>query len=108
MRLIEVFSFSKTYKGKGNQLVNFFSFSEKFFKLIKKYLIKKDLFYKKAGYSHPYRFISRFKKIKFIDLNIIVPFFYIDYLNYTYGKNWRKPKKVFSWVKDSPSTRTLN
>jgi phosphorylcholine metabolism protein LicD len=108
MRLIEVFSFSKTYKGNRSQIVNFFSFSQSFFKLIKKNLIKKDLFYKRAGYSHPYRFISRFTKINFFDLKIVVPFFYIDYLNHIYGKNWKKPIKVFSWVKDSPSTKYLN
>lgn len=104
MRLIEVLSFSKTYNGRGKYLVRLFSFSEYFFKLIKKFLIKKDIFYKKAGYSHPYKFVSKLKKIKFFDLNIIVPFSYLDYLNYTYGINWRKAKKVYNWVKDSPST----
>ena len=104
MRLIEVLSFSKTYNGRGKYLIRLFSFSESLFKLTKKLLIKKDIFYKKAGYSHPYKFVSKLKKIKFFDLNIIVPFYYLKYLNYTYGKNWRKAKKVYNWVKDSPST----
>ncbi len=104
MRLIEVLSFSKTYNGKRKHFIRLFSFSEFLFKYIKKFLMKKNKFYKKAGYSHPYKFVSKLKKIKFFDLNIIVPFFYLDYLNYTYGKNWRKPQKVFHWAKDSPST----
>ena len=106
MKLIEVLSFSKIYKGRGKFIVRCISFLEPFFKYIKKILIKKNLFYKKAGYSHPYKFVSKLKKIKFFDLNIIVPFLYIHYLDYTYGKNWRKPKKDFSWWKDSPSTIT--
>ena len=104
MKLIEVLSFSKTYNGRGKFFVKWFSILVPFFKYIKKILIKKNLFYKKAGYSHPYKFVSKLKKIKFFDLNIIVPFLYINYLDYTYGKNWRKPKKVFRWWRDSPST----
>ena len=106
MRFIEVLSFSKSYKGKFKLIIKSLSFSEHCFKLIKKSLIKKNIFYKKAGYSHPFKFISKVKKIKFFDQNIIVPFYYLDYLNYTYGKNWRKSKKVYSWFKDSPSTTT--
>ena len=108
MRFIEVLSFSKSYKGKFKLIVKSLSFSERYFKLMKRSLINNKMFYKKAGYSHPLKFISKFKKIKFFSHNIIVPFFYLDYLNYTYGKNWRKSKKVYSWFKDSPSTTTLN
>ena len=108
MRFIEVLSFSKSYKGRFKLIVRFLSFSEGYFKIIKKGLINHEMFYKKAGYAHPYKFISKLKKKKFFGQNIIVPFFYLDYLDYTYGKNWRKPKKIYSWFKDSPSTTTFN
>ena len=108
MRLIEVLSFSKSYKGRFRLIINLCSFSESYFKLIKKSLVNKKIFYKKAGYAHPYKFISKLKKKNFFGQNIIVPFFYLDYLNYMYGKNWRKPKKIFNWYKDSPSTTILN
>ena len=77
------------------------------FKLIKRILIKNNMFYKKAGYSHPFKFVSKLKK-EFFWTKHYCAIFYLDYLNYTYGKNWRKSKKVYSWVKDSPSTTTLN
>ena len=105
MRFVEVLSFSKKYNGRGKLIIRCLSCLEPLFKVIKKILIKKGMFYKKGGYSHPRRFIDKFKQIKFFDLNIIVPFFYLEYLKYTYGKSWRKPKKNYSWVKDSPSTR---
>ena len=108
MRLIEVLSFSKTYNGRGKSIIKTLFFLENYFKMIKNILIRKDLFYQKAGYSHPLKFISKLKKIKFFELNIIVPFYYIEYLNYTYGKNWRKTKKIYSWAKDSPSTTIFN
>jgi len=108
MRLIEVMSFSKSYNGRFRLIINLLSFSESYFKLLKKSLINKKIFYKKAGYAHPYKFISKLKKKNFLGQNIIVPFFYLDYLNYMYGKNWRKPKKIFNWYKDSPSTTILN
>ena len=108
MRLIEVLSYSKSYKGRFRLIVNLLSFSESYFKFIKKSLVNKKIFYKKAGYAHPYKFISKLKKKNFFGQNIIVPFFYLDYLEYMYGKNWRKPKKVYNWFKDSPSTTTFN
>ena len=108
MRLIEVMSFSKSYNGRFRLIINLLSFSESYFKLLKKSLINKKIFYKKAGYAHPYKFISKLRKKNFLGQNIIVPFFYLDYLNYMYGKNWRKPKKIFNWYKDSPSTTILN
>ena len=108
MRFIEVLSFSKSYEGKFRFIVKLLSFSESYFKLIKKSLVNKKIFYKKAGYAHPYKFISKLRKKNFLGQNIIVPFFYLDYLNYMYGKNWRKPKKIFNWYKDSPSTTILN
>ena len=108
MRLIEVLSFSKSYKGRFRLIINLLSFSESYFKLIKKSLVNKKIFYKKAGYAHPYKFISKLKKKNFFGQNIIVPFFYLDYLEYMYGKNWRKPKKKYNWFKDSPSTTTFN
>ena len=84
MRLIEVLSFSKSYKGKFRLVVKLLSFSEYYFKLIKKILIKNNTFYKKAGYSHPFKFVSKLKKTNFSGQNIIVPFFYLDYLNNNY------------------------
>lgn len=108
MRFIEVLSFSKSYEGRFKLIVKFLSFSEGYFKIIKKRLINNDMFYKQAGYAHPYKFISKLKKKNFFGQNIIMPFFYLDYLDYTYGKNWRKPKKIYNWFKDSPSTTTFN
>ena len=96
MRFIEVLSFSKSYEGRFKLIVKLLSFSEGYFKIIKKRLINNDMFYKQAGYAHPYKFISKLKKKKknFFGQNIIVPFFYLDYLDYTYGKIEKTKKNI--------------
>ena len=53
MRLIEVLSFSKTYNGRGKYLIRLFSFTESFFKLTKKLLIKKAYFIRKQAILIP-------------------------------------------------------
>ena len=51
MRIIDVLSFSKTYKGRAHKLINFFSFSEIFFLILIKIFLKIGFFYSHAGYS---------------------------------------------------------
>ena len=75
MRLVEVLSFSKSYKGRFRLIINLLSFSESYFKLIKKSLVNKKIFYKKAGYAHPYKFISKLKKKIFLDKTLLCHFF---------------------------------
>ena len=106
MKIIEALSLSKRYNGKGKILIRCLFFLETFFQSLKMKLIRENNFYKKAGYSHPSIFIKKMKVIQFYELDINIPFFYLDYLKYTYGNDWRKPKKKYSWFKDSPSTIT--
>ena len=106
-KIIDALSKSKTYQGKFKFIINKLSFSENFFLMIKKALIKKQYFFKSMGYTQPYEYLKKFKTIKFNNLKIIVPEKYEKYLSYIYGADWKTPKKNFSWIKDSPSTKEI-
>ena len=70
-------------------------------------MIKKNFFYKTAGYTQPLKFLREFKKIDFKNLKVSVPVYYEDYLKYVYGQGWKTPVKEFNWIKDSPSTKDV-
>ncbi len=103
MKLIHALSESEKYRGKFKQIINSFSKFNSFFKILKNYLIKKDLFYKLEGYSEPVQFIKKIKKFDFHGLNINIPGEPEKYLAYLYGENWRIPKKNYVWYKDGAS-----
>ena len=65
MRVIEVLSFAKNYKGKSSRIINMLSFTEKFFLKIKKIFVKKGIFYSHAGYSHKIDYAMKLKNIIF-------------------------------------------
>ena len=104
MRVIEILSFAKNYKGKYYRIINMLSFTEKFFLKIKKIFVKKGIFYSHAGYSHKIDYAMKLKKHNFSGLNVLIPNNFEEYLEDIYGVNWRTPIKKYSWVKDSPST----
>jgi hypothetical protein len=70
-------------------------------------LIEKNEFYKQIGYTQPYRLLKEFKDVKFKDIIVRVPRLSEEYLQYVYGKNWKKPLKDYNWIKDSPSTKKI-
>ena len=61
--------------------------------------IKHNLFYRKAGYKQPLKFLKKFKKIIFYKKTVYIPKYSEEYLEYIYGDNWKKPNKNFSWWK---------
>tara|TARA_A100001011_G_C14240351_1_gene812984 strand:- start:258 stop:962 length:705 start_codon:yes stop_codon:yes gene_type:complete len=104
MRIIDALSFSKTYSGKGHKLINLFSFSEKFFLILKKIFVKTGLFYSHAGYTHKLEYALNLTNHDFAGLKVIVPNNFKDYLKDLYGVKWKIPKKKYNWIKHSPST----
>ena len=108
MRIIDVLSFSKTYKGNAHKFINILSFSERFFLVLKKIFVKTGFFYSHAGYSHKLEYSIKLKKFNFFGLDLIVPFNFKDYLKDLYGVNWRTPIKKYNWIKHSPSTILFN
>ena len=104
MKIIDALSFAKTYKGNFYQLINIFSFSEKFFLYIKKILVLSGSFYSHAGYSHNKKYAYEIKKYNFCGLKIFIPSDFNSYLKDLYGENWKTPKKKYNWIKHSPST----
>jgi hypothetical protein len=70
----------------------------KFFKtkLIKDFYKKLDI----AGYSFPIE-LMKFKVIKFLGTDIIVPVEPEDVLKYTYGNDWKTPKQNYVWEKEA-------
>ena len=107
MKLVEAISESDNYSGKGKWLIKKFNFCANLFKIIRKKLIEKNKFYKQIGYTQPYRLLEEFKDVRFEDIIVRVPHLSEEYLQYVYGKNWKKPLKNYNWIKDSPSTKKI-
>lgn len=106
-KIIEALSKAKSYNGKYKRIINKFSILQNFFNFLKIFLIKRNLFFKCIGYTQPYDYLKMFKNIEFKGITLRVPYKCEDYLIWVYGKNWKKPKKNFNWIKDSPSTREI-
>lgn len=107
MKFIEAMSVASSYSGRCKFLINRLSFLELIFQKIKIYLIKKNFFHKSVGYTQPLSLLEKFKKIKFKNIYVSVPYFSQEYLEYVYGSNWKKPIKKYNWLKDSPSTKDV-
>ena len=107
MKTVDAISAANIYTGKYSYIINRLSFLQYFFKKIKIYLIKKNYFHKSIGYTQPLKLLLNFKKINFKDLQVSVPYLSEEYLEYVYGPNWKKPIKKYNWIKDSPSTKSV-
>ena len=104
MKIVDVLSFAKNYKGRLYKIINMLSFTEKFFLWLKKIFVKKGIFYSHAGYSHKIDYTMKLKKHNFSGLNVFIPINFEEYLEDIYGINWRTPIRNYNWVKHSPST----
>ena len=104
MRIVEVLSISKSYQGNFKNIIKYFQIFEGLFTVIKKYLVKNNLYYSMAGYSHKKQYIDKLKTYKFYNLKILIPQNYNGYLKSIYGDDWKIPKKKFNWIRNSPST----
>lgn len=104
MRIVEVLSISKSYRGNFKNIIKYFQIFEGLFTVLKKYLVKNNLYYSMAGYSHKKQYIDKLKTYKFYNLKILIPQNYIGYLKSIYGDDWKIPKKKFNWIRNSPST----
>lgn len=74
-----------------------------------KNLINKESFkkYDLIGYSFPLKLMKN-KQIKFLDIDIIVPVESEEVLKYTYGENWKIPKKDYVWYNDAKNILHLD
>ena len=45
--------------------------------------------------------LMKFKCIKFLDENVVVPVESEKYLEIAYGKDWRIPKKNYDWTTEA-------
>ena len=103
-------NFKKTIKSSNGKLIELgklliiiplFFFRLLLPKYFKNKLIKD--FYKKldtVGYSFPIEYM-KFKVIKFLETDIIVPVEPEDVLKYTYGNDWKTPKQNYVWHKEA-------
>ncbi len=105
MKLIFALSQAHTFEGKYKKLIKLLRYFKFFFDIFLNLLIKKKMFYKKAGYQHPYHFVKDLKTIVFQDVSINIPCKEYEYLSFIYGESWKIPKKNFNWEKDSPATK---
>ena len=74
-----------------------------------KNILNKESFKKHdlVGYSFPIELMKN-KKIKFLDIDIVVPVESEEVLKYTYGENWKIPKKDYIWYKDAKNVLYLD
>jgi len=100
MRLIYVLSLAGNYKGNYNVIINRFFFLKKIFEKLKDFLITKNIFYKKGGYTVPTRFFKAIKILKMDGIKVKIPFYSINYLIYLYGNNWKIPVRNYNWEKN--------
>ena len=105
MKLIHALTMPDYYDGKYKSIIKMFSLSKNIFKMIMSILVRLNLFYRKAGYHHPYSLIKEISEKEFCNLTIKIPKNFESYLDYIYGINWRIPQKNFNWLKDSPAAR---
>ena len=99
MSLIDAISNAKNYNSKYKIIINNLVIFEKFAQNLKKYLTKKKVFYKVAGYKQPMSLLNNFKKITFQGVKFNIPSNPIRYLEYIYGNSWKVPQKKFYWWK---------
>ena len=100
MRLIYVLSLAGNYKGNYNMFINKFFFLKSLFFKLKEFLIVKNIFYKKGGYTVPTKLFKSFKILNIEGLKIKIPYYCVNYLIYLYGKNWKIPVKNYNWEKN--------
>ena len=74
-----------------------------------KNILNKESFKKHdlVGYSFPIELMKN-KKIKFLDIDIVVPVESEEVLKYTYGEHWKIPKKNYIWYKDAKNVLYLD
>ena len=104
-RIIYLLSVSDKYSGKYKIIINKFFFLKKIFIFFKKKLIKYNLFYVAAGFITPSKYFKRIKFEKINNINIKMPFYYKEYLQAIYGKDWRRPVKKYNWEKNPNSAK---
>jgi len=106
-RIIYVLSRGKKYNGNYKSIVKLLSPLSIFFKIIKKKLIEKKLFYNEIGYMTPKIHFNNLCKINFQNLKVYLPYNHKMYLRNIYGANWKVPKKNYKWTLDSPSSKKI-
>ncbi len=99
MQLIDAISYSDTYDSKFRTIIRKLKFLKPFAIFLKKFLIKKNFFYRNAGYQQPLNLLNKFTVIDFHNLKLNIPTQSEEYLEYLYGSDWRIPNRKFSWWK---------
>lgn len=100
----------ETIKSRNGKLIEFVKLliiiSLFFFRILLPKSFKNKLikdFYKKldfVGYSFPIE-LMKFKVIKFLESDIVVPVDPESVLKYTYGDDWKTPKQNYVWEKEA-------
>lgn len=99
MSMIDAISYADIYNSKYKFLINKLKVFKPIAHFLKKIFINMNYFYKVAGYKQPLKFLKKFKKVYFYKTKVNIPYYKEEYLEYVYGKNWKKPKKNFTWWK---------
>tara|TARA_B100000787_G_scaffold147844_1_gene119017 strand:- start:409 stop:1113 length:705 start_codon:yes stop_codon:yes gene_type:complete len=103
--LLSLISNRSEYNGKGRSLVRQLYFLSPVIGYIVRLLKRSGLFYKSAGYTTPTNLLKESTVLELSGINIRVPRHSEAVLEYLYGEDWRVPKQLFDWMKESPSTR---
>jgi hypothetical protein len=102
---IGVLARASTYSGQHSGLIRKIAFVSPIFHWLEIFLKKNKLLYRSAGYTTPVNLLSDVKYITIDGTQVSVPLLSEDVLEYVYGMDWRTPKEVYDWTKESPSTK---
>ena len=105
-KILDALSVARTYRGKFKSFVKIFGIFQSFFLFVKTKLIKKNIFYKSAGYCEPMELLNEFKEIEFFNSKVIIPSKSEEYLEYIYGQDWKTPKKDFYYAEEKKNSTT--
>ena len=101
MKIIDALSYGKDYNSSFKLIINSLDFLKNIFKILKKFLINNNFFYKKINFSEPYNYIENIRTISFLNIKIKIPCKPEVYLEHIYGHKWKIPQKKYTWHKDA-------
>jgi len=82
------------------KFLSFIRFKKIFLKFLKKYLKKNS---EDVSWEIPLKYYNKFKKVKFRNFDVYIPYENTNYLRWRYGKDWKTPRSNWSQYTEDPT-----